>query len=275
MKLNKIKTGIATLTAVATIFGYSMLARAEDKKFIEFESVGAQVEVTSRQGPDSNVTSIKEIIDLNMKKNDFNINIQGSHADHFGKIDGKKARGNDETIKLEVGKKMSEDLYLSGRLEVKDDVDPIREFGNKNVASFGLGVNGEYIIKKPVTIIGDVKGSALTNGDKDYSTNLGLRYYLGDKDWIDVKGTHWRESIKDTNTTMGYVSGNHEFNKKLSGKAYVGVGKESGKSDETAVNAGAGLSYKLSEKVKVNVGYDYNQGKSKNHTVGVGLTWRF
>jgi len=275
MKINKIKTGIATLAALATIFGYSMLARAEDKKFVEFESTAPQVEITSRRGPDTNITSIKETIGLNIKKNDVNISIQGSHTDYFGKIEGKKANGNDDSIQIEVGKKINQDLYLSGRLEIKDDVDPLREFGKKSVESIGIGVNGEYVIKKPLTIIGDIKGSALTNGDKDYSTSLGVRYYLGDKDWVDIKGTHWKESIRDTNTTMGYVSGHHEFNEKISGKAYAGVGKESGKGEETVVNTGAKVSYKLSEKVSVGAGYDYNKGKTKNHTVGVGLTWRF
>lgn len=274
MKLSKLKLGIATLTAFATIFGYSMFARAETKP-IQFESTGVQVEMTSRQGSDSNVTSIKETLDVNLQKNDIKINIKGSHTDHTGKIEGKKAKGNENSIRVEVGKKLNQDLYLAGYAEVKDDVDPIREFGKKNVSSIGIGVNGEYLIKKPVTLIGDVKGAALTNGDKDYSTSLGVRYYIGDKNWIDAKGVNWRESIRDTNTAMGYVSGHHKFNEKLSGTAYAGVGKEYGARNETVSEVGAKISYKLSKKVKVDVGYSHSNSKTKNNTVGIGLTWKF
>ena len=275
MKLNKIKLGIATLAAAAMFFGSSILAKAEDNKPIQFESTGVQVEMTSRHGSDSNVTSIKEDLELKLKKNDITISITGSHTDYFGKTEGKKASGNSDSVKVEAGKKINQGLYLAGYAEVKDDVDPIREFEKKNVASFGIGVNGEYTIKKPVTIIGDVKGSALTNGDKDYLTSLGVRYYLGDEDWIDVKGINWRESIRDTNTTMGYVSGHHKFNEKISGSAYAGVGKENGKGDETVSGVGAKVSYKLSKKVKVDVGYSHSNSKTKNNTVGIGLTWRF
>ncbi len=275
MKLSKIKTGIATLAAVATFFGYSMLARAEDKKQTQFESTGVQVEMTSRHGSDSNVTSIKEDLDLKLKKNDVTISVTGSHTDYFGKTEGKKVSGNSDSVKVEAGKKINQNLYLVEYAEIKDDVDPIREFEKKNIASFGIGVNGEYVIKKPVTLIGDVKGSALTNGNKEYSTSLGLRYYINDKDWIDVKCVDWRESIRDTSTAMGYVSGNHKFSEKISGKAYVGVGKEYGKGDKTVSEVGAKVSYKLSKKVKVDVGYSHSNSKTKNNIVGIGVTWRF
>lgn len=275
MKISKIKLGIVALASIATFFGFSVVAKADQKPVKQYNhSVTTQFEIGSNKGSDTDITSTKETIDLKFQKDKWRFNIKGSHTDYSGKLEGKKARGSSNSLRIDVGKKVNNGLYLSPYTEIKDDIDPLREFSKDDVSCLSLGVSGECLLKKPITVVGDIRGSALKKGDVDYLTNLGLMYYFND-DWVSVRGVHWKESLRDVDTTMVYGLFHHEFNEKVSTTIHCGIGKESGARKEKVYDAGGKLAYKIKERLSIGIKYNHYEAKSKDDRIGIGFTWRF
>lgn len=275
MKFSKVKLGIATLATFVTFLGFAVWARADSGGIKQYNrSITTHFEVGSNHGSNSDITSTKETIDLRIQKDDLTIDITGSHTDYSGKLEGKKVKEDANSLRVGIGKKVNDGLFLYPYTEMKDDIDPLREFSDDDMYAIALGLSGECLLKKPITLVGDFKASALKKGDFDFSTNLGFMYYFND-DWISLRGVNWGESLRDTNTAMVYLLFHHNFNEKIKTTIHGGYGKEYGSRRETVSDAGGNLSYKLNERLTLDFDYSYYKSKTKKHIGGFSLTWKF
>lgn len=272
MKISKIKLGLVTLASIATILGFAVGCKAETIE--PKKSINTHFEIGSYHRPNSNVNLTKKTIDLKIQGDDLAFSTTGSHTNYDGVLEGKNVKGYANSLRVEVGKEWDKKLFLSPYIELKDDADPIREFRKNKVSAFSLGISGERLIVRPITLVGDFRISDLEKEGFDYSANLGLIYYFND-DWASLRAVSWRESLRDVDTTMAYLLLNHKFNEKLKATIHGGYGKEHGSRWGDVSDIGARISYDINKKLSLDLDYSHYEAENKRKTYGVGLTWRF
>ncbi|MGM5484347.1 MAG: hypothetical protein ACQEP1_00540 [Nanobdellota archaeon] len=276
MKSGKIKLGIATLAMIIAL-GYSTRMNAQENKDVNIKAGIELGDLGPYRNENSDISSLKGTLGAELDSEGWNIRAKGNHTVYSGELEDKITEGKSNSVRLDVGRKINEGVFLSPYALLKDDMDPLREFTNNNVYSVAGGLAGEVLVKEPFTIIGDARVTSLSNQEIDHSANLGLMYYFG-KDRASIKGATWKESIRDVRTNMIYGSFHHEFTDDLSTDVYGGIGKEKGSEDRNIMTSGIKLNYNIKENLEIGVSYRHYGSKGEGQynaqdIVGVNARW--
>ena len=290
MKFNKIRGKIESLTTLITLLGF--LHGAEASSINQYDnsinthpeiegtqenkydnSIKAHFEIGGTQENNCDINSKKGTLDLKLREGDFLFNIKGSQTDYSGILESRKIKEYTNSLSLGIGKKSGESLFLFPYINLTDDIDPLREFSDSDVSSLSLGMSGECLLIKPICLVGDLRTSVLNEGSVDFLVNLGIMYYFKN-DFISLRGTNWKESLRKVNTAMAYLLFDHKFNERFNVNLYGGYGKEYGSKKEKIYDLGIKLSCDILRELNLEINYNHSKYKNVTNTVGVGLTAR-
>jgi len=220
------------------------------------------------------IQSVSETLELRIKKDEQSVFGRIIHKDYWGQlyeqsIDEKQAN----IITIGFAQNFNKTLYLSPYAGFQDRTDPLSEFFSDDIKAGFIGIEGEGIIQKPVTLLGDFKLTLLETTKTDYSTRIGLQYYLPEGA-ISPRLTYWHESLRNVSTGIFHIFFNHTIPKtdNLQFLCYTGLGKEHGMRDNIVINAGTKFSYELHKRIIIETIYDYyTDQNTENNSIGIGF----
>jgi len=222
----------------------------------------------------ANLKSLRQNADFRHYDGKAGYSLDFSHTEYFGEMEGKNVEGRTNMFRAGIEGKLTDSLYLAPYVELRDDVDPLREFSQDTQMMVTMGLNAEFLLAKPVSMVGGVRLSNRDNTNIDWAANLGAIYYYNDN-WLSLRAAHWTESLRDVNTAMSYLVGKNKLTGDFDALWYFGAGTEYGKSEQAVFDFVTSFKYNFYGDWDLNIFYNFRHTRYTMNSCGMRLGVRF